>query len=145
MKAVLDIHVLTTEAVSLDAGPRGSVVMIPFGGTVTGTVFEGRVEPCGVDTQVVNAAGVRHMSARYMLTGRALPPFEERECRIYVANDGWFPGETQMPFTTTPSFLTDHPGLAAYLSGPFVGTGSVDEDGLHIRFHEAGDGEKREP
>ena len=138
MEPVLDVHVLTRDAVGLDAGPAGSVLMIPFGGTVSGTVFEGRVEPCGVDTQVVNAAGVRHMSARYMLTGRALPPFEARDCHIYVENNGWFPGEVQMPFRTTPAFLTDHPGLAEYLRGPFTGIGSWDEDGLHIRFYEAG-------
>ena len=138
MKPVLDVHVEIREAVSLSAGPEGSVVMIPFGGTVTGTVFEGRVEPCGVDTQVLNAAGVRHMSARYMLTGRALPPFEERECRIYVENNGWFAGDPQMPFRTVPTFITDHPGLAAFLRDPFVGFGCGEADGLHIRFFEAG-------
>ena len=40
MKPVLDVHVITTDAVQLDAGPAGSVVMIPFHGTVTGTVFD---------------------------------------------------------------------------------------------------------
>ena len=64
MKPVLDVHVITTDAVQFDAGAAGSVVMIPFHGTVTGTVFEGIVEPCGVDTQVVNPAGVRRMSTR---------------------------------------------------------------------------------
>ena len=51
MTPVLDVHVITREACELDAGAAGAVVMIPFGGTVTGTVFEGIVEPCGVDTQ----------------------------------------------------------------------------------------------
>ena len=64
MTPILDIHVLTRDAAELNAGAAGSVVMIPFEGTVTGTIFEGIVEPCGVDTQVVDAAGVRHMSAR---------------------------------------------------------------------------------
>ena len=49
---------------------NGEVVMIPFRGSVKSELFTGIVEPCGVDTQVVNAAGVRHMSARYMLTGK---------------------------------------------------------------------------
>lgn len=132
---VLDIHVLTKEAVELDAGPAGSVVMIPFGGTVTGTVFEGIVEPCGVDTQVVNPAGVRRMSARYMLTGRALPPYEGN-CHIYIENNGWFSGQPELPFTTVPAFLTDHPRLRELLSRPFIGKGFVEEDGLHIRFYE---------
>ena len=133
MKPVLDVHVVTKEACALDAG---RVVMIPFEGTVTGTIFEGIVEPCGVDTQVLNAAGVRHMSARYMLTGRALPPFSG-DCHIYIENNGWFQGDPEMPFSTVPTFITDHPGLQAVLSRPFIGKGSVEEDGLHIRFYEA--------
>ena len=137
MEPVLDVHVLTRDAVSLDAGPAGSVLMIPFGGTVSGRIFQGIVEPCGVDTQVVNTAGVRHMSARYMLTGKALPPYEERDCHIYVENNGWFTGDVRMPFRTTPTFITDHPGLAAYLRNAFVGVGSWEADGLHIRFYEA--------
>ncbi len=135
---VLDVHVITQPALSLDAGPGGAVVMIPFSGTVTGALFEGRVEPCGVDTQVVNPAGVRHMSARYMLTGRALPPLEERDCRIYIENNGWFPGDAPMPFRTVPAFVTDHPGLAKLLAAPHYGVGSWESDGLHIRFYPAG-------
>lgn len=137
MTPVLDVHVLTGDAVQLDAGAAGSVVMIPFRGTVTGTVFEGIVEPCGVDTQVVNAAGVRRMSARYMLTGRALPPYEG-DCHIYIENNGWFTGAPALPFTTVPTFITDHEGLRELLSRPFIGKGFVEEDGLHIRFWEAG-------
>ena len=129
MTPVLDVHVITADAVQFDAGAAGSVVMIPFHGTVTGTVFEGIVEPCGVDTQVVNPAGVRRMSARYMLTGH---------CRIYIENNGWFDGTPALPFTTVPTFITDHEGLRELLSRPFIGKGFVEEDGLHIRFYEAG-------
>ena len=69
-KPVLNVHItFDTPPVSLKA-ENGEVVMIPFKGTVQGEIFSGIVEPCGVDTQVVNAAGVRHMSARYMLTGK---------------------------------------------------------------------------
>ena len=141
MKPVLDVHVITWEAAQLDAGEAGSVLMIPFGGTVTGEIFEGIVEPCGVDTQVVNAVGVRHMSARYMLTGHAKGPYEG-DCHIYVANDGWFQGNPTFPFTTVPTFMTDHPGLAEILRRPFIGMGCKEEDGLHIRFYEAGTREK---
>ena len=137
MEPVLDVHVITSDAVQLDAGAAGSVVMIPFGGTVTGTVFEGIVEPCGVDTQVVNAANIRHLSARYMLTGHALPPYTG-DCRIYVENNGWYLGIPSLPFTTVPTFLTDHEGLRELFSRPFIGRGMVEEDGLHIRFYEAG-------
>ena len=73
MTPVLDVHVITADAVQLEAGAAGSVVMIPFRGTVTGTVFEGIVEPCGVDTQVVNAAGVRRIISRSCLYLLNLP------------------------------------------------------------------------
>ena len=56
-KQILDIKIeMTTPAVSLDA-ENGAVVMIPFAGyVVESSLFSGIVEPCGVDTQVVNAA-----------------------------------------------------------------------------------------
>ena len=138
MKPVLDVHVITTDAVQLDAGPAGSVVMIPFHGTVTGTVFEGVVEPCGVDTQVLNPAGVRRMSARYMLTGHALPPYEG-DCHIYIENNGWSAdGEEGTVFKTVPTFLTDSAALAPYLHrNCFIGEGIPDEQGVLIRLYEA--------
>ena len=89
---------------------NGEVVMIPFRGSVNSDLFQGIVEPCGVDTQIVNAAGVRHMSARYMLTGR--DP-EGKEAHIYIENNGWFDdAHRSMPFRTVPTFLTDSAALA---------------------------------
>ena len=137
MKPVLDVHVITREAVQLDAGEAGSVLMIPFGGTVTGEIFEGVVEPCGVDTQVVNAAGVRHMSARYMLTGK---DSTGADAHIYVENNGWFDDSVPSEggrFRTVPTFYTDSAALAPYLhTRRFTGEGSIEADGLHIRFYE---------
>ncbi len=113
----------------------GAVDMIPFTGSVEGPLFYGRVVPCGVDTQVVNAAGVRHMSARYMLVGKDQ---DGQESSIYVENNGWFQdGEDNMPFHTVPTFLTDSERLAPYLHcNQFVGEGRMEEDGLWIRFYE---------
>ena len=51
----------------------GAVRMIPFSGAATGPLFQGIIEPCGVDTQITNAANVRHMSARYMLPVSIIP------------------------------------------------------------------------
>jgi len=59
----------------------GEVSMIPFYGTVKGKLFNGIVEPWGVDTQVKNQIGIRHMSARYMLTGI---DSSGEKCHIYV-------------------------------------------------------------
>ena len=135
--AILDIHILSNGENLIMKGENAEVVMIPFKGTVVGGIFNGIVEPCGVDTQVVNAAGVRHMSARYMLTGK-----DHKGCdaHIYVENNGWFDGKSmQMPFKTVPTFYTDSPNLAPYLhASRFTGEGSIEADGLHIRFYELG-------
>ena len=137
-KPVLDIRVeFNGQAVQL-RGENGEVLMIPFAGSASGEIFNGIVEPCGVDTQRVNAAGVRHMSARYMLTGTDA---DGNACRIYVENDGWFDdSNVPMPFHTVPAFYTDSPRLAPYLHcNRFVGEGREEADGLHIRFFEVGD------
>ena len=134
-KPILDIKIEANGPAVHMAGENGEVLMIPFKGSVDSEIFKGIVEPCGVDTQVVNAAGVRHMSARYMLTG---VDADGAACHIYVENNGWFDdGNTPMPFHTVPTFLTDSPGLSAYLrGGRFVGEGVEAADGLHIRFYE---------
>lgn len=134
-KAVLELLVQTRpeETVELE-GELGHVKMIPFSGTVGGELFQGVIEPCGVDTQVTDAAGVRHMSARYMLTGTDCTG---QSCRIYVENDGWFTnGERPKPWHSVPRFRTDSAALAPILHrGCFIGEGLRQEDGLHIRFY----------
>lgn len=137
-KLVLDVKVEfnTTKPVFME-GENASIVMIPFSGTVKGEIFEGIVEPCGVDTQIRNAAGIRHMSARYMLTGK---DSAGQDAHIYVENNGWFDentGKMTMPFHTVPTFYTDSKVLAPYLHrAQFVGEGHNLEDGLHILFYE---------
>ena len=136
-KLILDIKVeFNGQTVSLQ-GDHCEVVMIPFNGTVKGEIFNGIVEPCGVDTQVVNGAQIRHMSARYMLTGKDK---EGNDCHIYVENNGWFDegnGHMTMPFKTVPTFITDSPVLAPYLhTRRFMGEGHGMEDGLHILMYE---------
>ena len=113
---------------------NGEVSMIPFAGTVDCEAFKGIVEPWGVDTQIVNAAGIRHMSARYVLTGKDR---EGNDCHIYIENNGWMENRPSRSFRTVPTFLTDSPVLAPYLHcNQFYGTGNVEEDGLWIRFYE---------
>ena len=137
-KPVLEIKIdFNGKPVHLE-GENGSVVMIPFAGSVDCPLFHGIVEPCGVDTQVVNAAGVRHMSARYMLTGT---DSAGQSAHIYVENNGWFDNSQPfaMPFRTVPTFYTDSAALAPYLhSSRFTGKGAMEEDGLHIYFYELG-------
>ena len=133
---ILEVHVELDPAgiVELDS-EIGHVTMIPFAGTVQGPLFQGIVEPCGVDTQVTNQSDVRHMSARYMLTGKDA---YGQSCRIYVENNGWFTdGAQPRPFRTVPTFITDSARLAPYLhQSRFCGEGLADETGLWIRFYE---------
>ena len=63
-KLILDVKIDMEGSVCQLKGKNCEVLMIPFKGSATGEIFNGIVEPCGVDTQTVNAAGVRHMSAR---------------------------------------------------------------------------------
>ncbi len=113
----------------------GEVLMIPFKGHAYGPLFFGDVVPCGVDTQIVNAAGVRHMSARYMLVGKDI---DGQESSIYVDNNGWCDDATKtMPFHTVPTFHTNSKRLAPYLhQNQFVGESVNEEDGLWIYFYE---------
>ena len=113
----------------------GKVKMIPFKGLVKGSIFNGIVEPCGVDTQVTNQNEVRHMSARYMLTGKDQ---DGQDCHIYVENEGWFVTDPlPKPFKTVPTFITDSKKLAPYLHcNQFIGEGLRDESGLWTRFYE---------
>ena len=136
---ILDIRIENNGPVLRMRSENGEVAMIPFKGSASGPVFTGIVEPCGVDTQVVNAANVRHMSARYMLTGTDA---EGRPAHIYIENNGWFDdADSTMPFHTVPFFRTDSPYLAPVLHRDgFIGEGCVEEDGLHIRFYEIGGG-----
>ena len=138
-KPVLDIKIESNgEHLHLE-GENGVIDMIPFKGSVDCELFKGIVEPCGVDTQVRNAAMVRHMSARYMLTGKDK---DGQDAHIYIENNGWFDereGHMTMPFHTVPTFYTDSKALAPYLHrNQFVGEGHILEDGLHILFFEIG-------
>ena len=134
-KPILELRIEANGPALHMKGENAEVDMIPFKGTAEGALFRGIVEPCGVDTQIVNVAGVRHMSARYMLTGTDA---DGRDCHIYVENNGWFDDLTKtMPFRTVPTFLTDSERLAPYLRrNQFVGEGAVELDGLRIRFYE---------
>lgn len=136
---ILEILVETDPSGSVELeGEIGRVKMIPFKGSVTGPIFTGVVEPCGVDTQITNQNEVRHMSARYMLTGKDKAG---EDCHIYIENNGWFTdGARPKPFKTVPTFITDSKVLAPFLHrNQFIGEGMRDESGLWIRFYELED------
>ena len=131
---VLEIHIDIKENGLKMETELGEVCMIPFSGTVDCELFQGIVEPCGVDTQIVDQTNMRHLSARYMLTGKDA---DGQDCHIYIENNGWMENKPSMKFTTVPTMLTDSKLLAPILHrNQFVGTGTVEADGLWIRFYE---------
>ena len=135
-KLILEIRVtIDSREISRLSGQGGSVVLIPFGGSVTGEIFSGRICPGGVDVQRVNLSGVRHMLARYMLEGTDRTG---ADCRIYIENNGWFDtGTVPKTFRTVPTFLTDSAALAPYLHrNCFIGEGIPDDQGVLIRLYE---------
>lgn len=136
---IMEIHIETDPVGTIEFSSEiGHVKMIPFKGSVKCELFSGVVEPCGVDTQITNQVEVRHMSARYMLTGTDQ---DGQNCHIYVENNGWFTdGAQPKPFRTVPTFITDSKRLAPYLhQNQFIGEGLRDENGLWIRFFELRD------
>jgi len=111
---------------------NGRVCMIPFGGRVESDLFKGEILPGAVDVQVENAAGIRHMCARYMFEGE---DYTGTKCRLFVDNNGYFEPESKNkgPFKTCPTFMTDSKALSVYLEGAhFRAEGHMKEDGLHI-------------
>ena len=137
-KLIMEVLVsIEGKDVSFLKGPAGEVVMIPFGGTVQGEIFNGVVCPGGVDCQRVNLTGVRHMCARYMLEGT---DSAGEKCHIFVDNNGWFNG-MQSPFQTVPTSMTDIKTLAPYLhQNKFRGEGHPREGGVTIKFFEVDNG-----
>lgn len=131
---ILEIHIDIKEGKSIKTN-RGEVSMIPFGGTVKSELFNGIVEPWGVDTQITNHIGIKTLSARYMLSGIDK---DGKDCHIYVENKAWMKANEFSPtFESIPTFYTDSKALASYLHQDiFYGVGTVQNDGLWIRFYE---------
>ena len=134
-KPILEIRIDMTIQGKTIKTARGDVSMIPFGGIVKSDLFNGIVEPWGVDTQITNHIGIKTLSARYMLTGKDK---EGQDCHIYVENKAWMKADEFKPsFESIPVFYTDSDALASYLHQDiFYGVGSVEEGVLWIRFYE---------
>ena len=132
-KLVFDFRIeIHNDRISDLNATNGKVCMIPFGGWVDSELFKGTILPGAVDVQVENAAGIRHMCARYMFEG---VDYTGAKCRLFVDNNGYFEpnSQNQGPFKTCPTFMTDSNALSDYLEGAhFRAEGHMKEDGLHI-------------
>ena len=140
-KLIMEIYVdFNPNNISELQEEAGGVVMIPFGGTASGEIFNGIILPGGVDTQRLNINGVRHMSARYMLEGT---DNAGEKCKIFIENNGYFTNDdVPSPFKTVPTFKTDSRTLATYLHrNVFRGEGYPTDGSVVIKFYELGAGD----
>lgn len=113
----------------------GRVAIIPFDATVESDLFTGKTLPGAADVQVTNAAGIRHMCAKYMFEG---VDYTGVPCKLFVCNEGFFEPESRpKPFHACPRFMTDSQALTDYLHRAiFRAEGESGDDGLHIRIYE---------
>ncbi len=97
---------------------------ILFDGEAKGSVFQGKILPGGVDTQIIAPDGSGTLSARYMLEG------VDRcgnSCRIYVDNHCSLGDEI-----TSPRCYSDSPELQWLQNAALKGRMINDEDGFKI-------------
>ena len=144
-KLIFQVNVeINNEDGSRLKGPGGEINVIPFGGTVEGELFNGVVRPGAADIQTVNLAGVRHMDAKYFMTGK---DYTGADCSVYVENEGWFTPDSRPTvryFTTVPRFWTDSEALAPLLhSRRFIGEGHPKMGGVTIMFFDIGEEEEQ--
>ncbi len=113
----------------------GKVTIIPFGGSVESDLFCGKVLPGAADIQVTNAAGIRHMCARYMFEGT---DYTGAPCHLFVDNNGYFERDSKpRPFEACPTFMTDSEALAPYLEAAhFRAEGYGNENGVDILIYD---------
>ena len=89
---------------TLETGSSKAVI-IPFGGYTESEYFKGRIRPGAADVQTTDAAGIRHMCAKYMFEGTDQ---KGNRCRLFVENNGYFErGSSPSPFHACPVFLSD--------------------------------------
>lgn len=127
---------INREKVSHMTAPNGKVTIIPFTGFCESALFTGKILPGAADVQVTNAAGIRHMCAKYMFEGQDA---EGRPCHLFVENNGYFePGSRPKPFHAYPTFMTDSPSLHQKLGkAVYRAEGHSTPEGVEIRIFDA--------
>ena len=111
--------------------PSGKVTFIPFGGHVESELFTGKIRPGAADVQVTNAAGIRHMQAKYIFDGTDM---QGKHCHLYVDNNGFFePDSEPSPFHACPTMMSDSAELNRIVSGAhFRAEGHGTPEGVDI-------------
>ncbi|MBY0215531.1 MULTISPECIES: DUF3237 family protein [Paenibacillus] len=132
---VFTVHVAIGDTTDLSNNNDGdSVVMISFGGHVTGKYFEGDILPGGVDTQIIGPNGGRHsLSARYMLQGK---DYTGEACKMYIENNGMFDEKLEnVLFRTSPKIITNSQALSYLNNDKLMGEGIPSNTGIDIHIY----------
>jgi len=134
LEKVFTVHVRIDKTIELKQEAGNSVVMIAFGGHVTGTYFQGEVLEGGVDTQIIGQHGDRHnLSARYMLQGK---DYTGNACKIYIENNGEIHKNDQnYLFRTYPKLITDSKALSFLNTELLLGEGTPTDIGVDINIY----------
>ena len=135
-KEIMTIEVsIRPEDMSVLEGKMHQVYMIPFGGKVESELFCGTIRPGACDVQIVDAAGVKRLCAKYMLEG---VDKEGNKCYLFIENVAAFEkGSNPYPFHATPTFYTDSPCLYEILCRPqYRAEGWGRKDGVDIKIYD---------
>ncbi len=128
------VHIEIKEEISLNNLHGDSVVMILFTGSATGKYFTGEVLPGGIDTQIIEKHGDKHIiSARYMLEGK---DYTGEDCKIYIENNGYAIKESKnVLFRTYPKIITNSKALNFLNKDLLVGEVVFTDMGLKIKLY----------
>lgn len=139
LEEVFTVHVEIDQALQLNNEDGDSVVMISFGGQVTGKYFKGTVLDGGVDTQVIGKFGDRHtLSARYMLEGT---DYTGECCKIYIENNGNVnTAQKDIMFRTDPVIITNSKALSFLNKEVLIGEGHATASGVDIKIFRCAEG-----
>lgn len=123
---LMRIHIQLGETLALDS-PSAGIRMIPFTGTCEGEIFQGKVLPGGMDTQVFENGRRGTLSARYMLEG---VDREGNACKLFIENKAVM--EEGKETITCPLIKTDSKALAFLETASLYGKLDFRESGLDI-------------
>ncbi len=131
---IMEFHIIIKpEQINSFKTDDHAVTIIPFEGYVDSDLFTGTIVPGAADIQVTDPAGVRHMCAKYMFTGKDA---SNQPCHLYVENNGYFMrDQSPSPFEAYPTFISDSKKLNDYLgSNHFRSEGHSAPDGVTIKI-----------
>jgi len=123
---LMRIHLSLEPAAGLDSLSAG-IRMIPFSGYCESAIFNGKILPGGMDTQVFPEANRGTLSARYMLEGTDA---SGAPCKLYIDNRAVM--QHGQETITCPRIWTDSPALRWLETADLTGRLVEAEDGLNI-------------